>query len=48
MKALLDTHVFLWAISEPERLSPRARRVIEDPLITADPVMARYAVDIVW
>jgi PIN domain nuclease of toxin-antitoxin system len=31
VKALLDTHVFLWAISEPERLSPRARRVIEDP-----------------
>lgn len=31
MKVLLDTHVFLWAISEPERLSPRARQAIEDP-----------------
>lgn len=31
MKVLLDTHVFLWAIGEPERLSPRARQAIEDP-----------------
>jgi len=31
VKVLLDTHVFLWAISEPERLSPRARQAIEDP-----------------
>lgn len=31
MKVLLDTQVFLWAISEPERLSPRARQAIDDP-----------------
>jgi PIN domain nuclease of toxin-antitoxin system len=30
MRALLDTHVFLWAIGEPEKLSKRAARVIED------------------
>ncbi len=29
MRALLDTHVFLWAVSEPERLSESARKVIE-------------------
>lgn len=27
---LLDTHVFVWAINAPDRLSPAARRVIED------------------
>ncbi|MGA2697469.1 MAG: type II toxin-antitoxin system VapC family toxin [Terriglobales bacterium] len=27
MKALLDTHTFLWAITEDSRLSPRARQV---------------------
>lgn len=30
MKLLLDTHVWLWATSWPERLAPRARDVIED------------------
>jgi PIN domain nuclease of toxin-antitoxin system len=30
LKALLDTHVFIWAISEPQRLSSRARQLIED------------------
>jgi PIN domain nuclease of toxin-antitoxin system len=27
---LLDTHVFLWAIRNPKRLSKRAREIIED------------------
>ncbi len=31
MKVLLDTHVFVWAVAYPERLSPRAKRVIENP-----------------
>jgi PIN domain nuclease of toxin-antitoxin system len=31
MKLLLDTQVWLWWNSEPERLSPRALRQIEDP-----------------
>lgn len=30
MKALLDTHVFIWAISEPSRLSSRVLQLIED------------------
>ena len=30
MTALLDTHVFLWAASEPERLSESARKIIKD------------------
>jgi len=30
-QVLLDTHALLWALMEPERLSDRARTVIEDP-----------------
>jgi len=30
VKLLLDTHVVLWAASDPDRLSPEARTVIED------------------
>ena len=30
MRLLLDTHVLLWAIAEPARLSKRARRLLED------------------
>lgn len=31
MKLLLDTHIFLWAVAEPGRLSIAQRRAIEDP-----------------
>ena len=31
MKFLLDTHSFLWAVFEPEKLSRAARIMIEDP-----------------
>ena len=27
---LLDTHIFIWAINDPDRLSPSARRVIDE------------------
>lgn len=30
VKVLLDTHVVLWALMEPDRLSRRAKRVIKD------------------
>ncbi|MGA2373858.1 MAG: type II toxin-antitoxin system VapC family toxin [Candidatus Korobacteraceae bacterium] len=30
MKLLLDTHLLLWAAGEPERLSAKARRLIND------------------
>ena len=30
MKILLDTHVLLWAIAEPARLSRKARRILLD------------------
>ncbi len=30
MKALLDTHAFIWWDSDPERLSPRARAACQD------------------
>ncbi len=31
MRLLLDTHVLLWAVAAPERLSPAARQAILDP-----------------
>ena len=31
MKYLLDTHVLLWALFEPSRISAHARRLIENP-----------------
>ena len=34
MKLLLDTHIFLWAIADPGRLSATQRREIEDPINT--------------
>ena len=30
MRLLLDTHVVVWALSEPKRLAGRAQRAIED------------------
>ena len=30
MTLLLDTHVFLWAVAEPSRLSDRVRRWLEN------------------
>jgi len=71
MKALLDTHTFLWAITDQEELSPRAQqiytgpndrwlsvasvweiliKVFEEgwPIVSADPLFARYPVDVIW
>ena len=31
MKLLLDTHIWLWSALDPGRLSPRARRALDDP-----------------
>ena len=31
MKFLIDTHIFLWALAEPERLSEAKRSEIESP-----------------
>ncbi len=31
MKLLLDTHLLLWAAGAPERLSPTARVLLEEP-----------------
>jgi len=31
VKYLLDTHLLLWAANEPERLSPRALSLLENP-----------------
>lgn len=30
MRLLLDTHTFLWAVSDPDRLSPQAAELIAD------------------
>ena len=32
MRYLLDTHVLLWAASEPDKISEPVRRQLEDPL----------------
>ena len=31
MRLLLDTHIFIWGLMEPERLSPRVAEVLENP-----------------
>ena len=31
MKLLLDTHIWLWALLEPERLTPTVRAALESP-----------------
>ncbi len=31
MKLLLDTQLLLWATGQPERLSARARKLLQDP-----------------
>src|SRR3981081_2857669 len=31
MKLLLDTHLLLWAVGEPNRLSTKARALVENP-----------------
>ncbi|GIX47756.1 MAG: ribonuclease VapC [Candidatus Tectimicrobiota bacterium] len=31
MRLLLDTHIFLWSLLEPERLSRRVATALEDP-----------------
>jgi PIN domain nuclease of toxin-antitoxin system len=31
LKLLLDTHVWLWALHDPSRLSPRVRDVLRNP-----------------
>lgn len=31
MRILLDTHVWLWSLTEPERLNEEARRALTDP-----------------
>jgi PIN domain nuclease of toxin-antitoxin system len=30
MKLLLDTHIWIWSVSEPERLSPRVARELDN------------------
>ena len=34
MKLLLDTHLLVWAMGEPERLDPALVRLLEDPMNT--------------
>lgn len=31
MSLLLDTHIWVWSLLEPDRLGPRTRAAIEDP-----------------
>ncbi len=41
MRLLLDTHAFLWAAADPDRLQPAAREAIED---SANEVLVSAAV----
>lgn len=34
MQLLLDTHLLVWAMGEPERLNPALVRLLEDPMNT--------------
>ena len=34
MQLLLDTHLLVWAMGEPERLAPALVRLLEDPMNT--------------
>lgn len=31
MKLLLDTHVWIWSLTQPDRLTPKVRRALEKP-----------------
>lgn len=31
MKVLLDTHIWIWSLQESDRLSPKLRRILNDP-----------------
>jgi PIN domain nuclease of toxin-antitoxin system len=31
LRLLLDTHIWLWILRDPERLGPRVRRELDDP-----------------
>lgn len=31
MRLLLDTHIWIWSVSEPAKLSPRVARILQDP-----------------
>jgi PIN domain nuclease of toxin-antitoxin system len=31
LKVIIDTHIFLWAVSEPEKLSPKQIEILERP-----------------
>ena len=57
MRVLIDIHVFLWWVLETPRLTGTMREIIADgsndvlfrgiPILTADPLIARYDVDVV-
>ena len=42
MTYMLDTHVFLWTLFEPQKLSQKARQAIEDPNNTVYVSAATY------
>jgi PIN domain nuclease of toxin-antitoxin system len=31
MRILLDTHIWIWALTDPSKLAPKARDALEDP-----------------
>ena len=45
MKYLLDTHTFLWFVTDNNRLSSKVENMV---LITGDKKIREYKVSIVW
>jgi PIN domain nuclease of toxin-antitoxin system len=52
MKIIIDTHIFLWAVSEPEKLSPKQAEILERPSntiyvssITITEIMIKVSID---
>jgi len=52
MKLLLDTHIFIWWDSQPERLSERVLSLCRDPqhevLLSRDARLTQYPVEVIW
>ena len=52
MRILLDTHAFLWLVTDSPPLSPRARDLFLDSdnqlLLSADTILSEYPIERLW
>lgn len=42
MKVLVDTHCWLWSLREPDRLNPKARRILDSP--DTEPILSTASI----